>query len=363
MVYCPRQSKEAGRGLAKERIPVQSIRWFRGAARFAIVLALMLATLPALAADEATNALFDQAAAGLKTPAQAGLDTHAYALRLGDMAFVPSVAPALTPFDEQAALAPPAVNGTFESSDPSVVSVDDQGRMTGAGEGQATVTFHGPQGDESFLLTVSRDAPPELAKNMAYVARREFYKNKRGRMPKYNEYAKWYYGKKNEVGWCSVFTIWCANAAGVDPVKKKDAKEWPESDVLYLREGQVGNQYDGFFALDRFSGVPREGYLVIYADMSNGYRTTHVGIVVEALPLGEGKYRVTTVEGNMSNTVKSYCYVYDSNLDNHLVGTEKGLKLQWNMSEVPEEDRADPLPQYALHTDHWSVFGFCQSWQ
>lgn len=328
-----------------------------------VACCLLCAAPFALAANEATNALFDEAVAALKSPAERGLEEGAYTLRLGDSAYVPAVAPEVTPFDERESTTFPPVRGTFESSDESIVTVDQKGLMTGVGEGTATVIYLSADGDIPFEITVSGDAAPELSKNMAYVALREFYRNKRARLPKYNQYAKWYYGKKKEVGWCSVFTIWCANAAGFDPIKEKDAADTPGDAVLYLREGQVGNQYDGFFALDRFGGIPREGYLVIYADMSNAYRTTHIGIVVKAEDLGGGIYRVTTVEGNMSNTVKSYCYLYDANKANHLVGMDKKLKLQWNMSEVPGEDRDDELPQYALHTDHWSVFGFCETWK
>ena len=42
---------------------------------------------------------------------------------------------------------------------------------------------------------------------------------------------------------------------------------------------------------------------------------------------------------------------------------EKGKKLQYNMSELPAEEQTDPLIQYKLHTDHWSVFGFGASWK
>jgi hypothetical protein len=132
---------------------------------------------------------------------------------------------------------------------------------------------------------------------------------------------------------------------------------------VYFREGQVGNQYDAFQSLGRFVGIPRPGYLVIYGELNNGYRTTHIGIVVDVQDRGDGIYQVSTVEGNMSNTVKSYTYLYDSNKDNHTVGVETGLKLQKNMSVLPEEEQTDPLTQYKLHTTHWCVFGFCASWQ
>lgn len=330
-----------------------------------LAAALFLSPGAAALAQDDTQALFAEAAGQLQSPRAEALLTGEYALRTGETAYVPSVAPEITPYDELSELVLPAVNGSFSTSDPSVVAVDDAGLMRAVAPGTATVTYRAAAGDESFLVTVADDAMPERAKAMVYVARREYYETARARLPKYNKYAKWYYGKKKEVGWCSVFTIWCANASGSDPVKYADldADAVGDDDVVYFREGQVGHQYDGFLKLDRFTGVPRAGYLVIYADLSNSYRTTHIGIVVDVQDRGDGVYRVTTVEGNMSNTVKSYCYLYDSNCDNHTVGVEKGLKLQRNMSVLPVEEQTDPLEQYELHTDHWCVFGFGASWK
>lgn len=328
-----------------------------------LALALMLA-LPAglaLAADD-TAAQFQAAAAALQSPQAAALTSGEYTLRLGDSAYVPSIAPEITPFDaEPAAL--PEVRGTFDSSDASVVTVDAAGRMTANAEGEATVTYHAPEGDAAFTVTVQADAMPEAIKALIYVANREYYAVQRARLPKYNQYAKWYYGKKKEVGWCSVFTIWCANASGTEPLKEAPLTAVPDSGILLFREGQVGNQYDGFQKFGRFTGVPRPGYMVIYGDLSNGYRTTHVGIVVDAQDVGSGQYRVTTVEGNMSNSVKRYTYLYDSTKANHTVGVEKGKKLQRNMAELPEAEQSDPLVQYTLHTDHWCVFGFGATWE
>lgn len=164
------------------------------------------------------------------------------------------------------------VTGPFSSSDESVVTVTDTGLMTGVAPGTATVTYQAAEGERAYQVTVSDDALPELIKNYIYVLNREFYTVKRARLPKYNQYAKWYYGRKNEVGWCSVFTIYCANAAGANPIKVADLETEGESPVQFFREGQVGRQYDGFLELDRFVSVPKPGYLVIYADMSNAYR-------------------------------------------------------------------------------------------
>ncbi len=325
-------------------------------------LTALLLLVPAFAAAEDESALFADALAALKTPAAEALASGAYTLRTGETAYVPTVAPPITPFDQLPAQLPP-VTGTFESSDPAVVTVDGSGLMTAISEGEATVTHHAPDGDTAFTVTVQNGAMPERIKALIYVARHEFYTVHRARLPKYNQYAKWYYGKKKEVGWCAVFTIWCANASGTDPVQEETLEGVPEGGVLLLREGQVGNQYDGFQKLGRFTGIPRPGYPVLYGDLSNGYRTTHIGLVVAVSDAGGGLYRVTTVEGNMSNTVKSYTYLYDSNKANDTVGVEKGKKLQANMAELPKDQQTDPLMQYKLHTDHWCVFGFGASWE
>ncbi|NLO86410.1 MAG: hypothetical protein GX096_13460 [Clostridiales bacterium] len=329
-----------------------------------LVLLLIVSTVPALASQPA--ATFEEALFALKTPAQLGAESGEYAIHTGDSAYLPSLDREIIPFDMVIDIAYAPLSGEVESSDESVVTVADDGKMTAHAQGMATVTYHKSGGDEVYEITVSDDVPTELAKNYIYVLRNEFYTVQRSRLPKWNKYAKWYYNKKNEVGWCSVFTIYCANAAGANPIKQKtmDLDNIPATQ--FFAEGQVGSQYDGFMKMGRFSNVPKPGFLVIYADMKKAYRTTHIGSVVDVADMGDGLYAVTTIEGNMSSSVKSYCYLYDSNNQNYLVGSEgadKKLKLQNNMQELPKEDQVDPLVQYELHTDYWSVFGFCETWK
>ncbi len=327
-----------------------------------LALTLLLAA-PCALADEDRSAQFDAALAALKTPAQAGAEADVYTLRTGESAYVPYLDAPIVPFDERETATPPAVNGAFESSDEGVVTVSPDGLMTAVSPGEAAVTYTTGGSARTCAVTVSDDAMPEGAKNYVYVLNREFYSVKRARLPKYNKYAKWYYGKRKEVGWCSVFTIYCANAAGNEPLKRGDVDYENTPAVQFLREGQVGHQYDGFWDMGRFVDVPKPGYLVIYADMSNAYRTVHIGSVTDVRDLGDGQYAVTSVDCNMSFSVKSYCYLYVSTKANNRVGSEKGLKLQNNMAELPPQMQTDPLVQYKLHTDHWSVFGFCQTWK
>lgn len=331
----------------------------------AFVLALMMLAPGAVAlTTEERSALFDEALANLHTPDWVSNSTATFGLHTGDSAYIPCVSPGIVPFDEQGEEGlQPIREGVFASSDESVVTVSDKGLMTGVAEGTAIVTARIAEGEYFYQVTVGDDELPQVIKNYLYVLRREFYSVKRSKLPKYNKYAKWYYGRKKEVGWCSVFTIYCANASGNLPVGEKEVDTENPPPVQFFREGQVGNQYDSFWSLDRFVDVPKPGYTVIYADMSNAYRTVHIGSVTDVQDMGDGVYAVTTVEGNMSNTVKSYCYLYDSKKANNLIGVEDRNKLQYNMAELPEDMQTDPLVQYTLHTDHWSVFGFGQTWK
>ncbi|MBN1777110.1 MAG: CHAP domain-containing protein [Clostridiales bacterium] len=326
-----------------------------------LTLALILpaAPLPADAQGD-LSALFEAAAAAWLSPSESGQASGQYTLRTGDSAYVPAISPGIIPFDQET----PAVsvgNAVFETTDDQIVSVDAQGLMTGIEAGVATVICTIDDMTYFYGVTVEDDAMPEVVKNFVYIAKREFYLNKLEWLPRANQYSRWYYKSGKEVGWCSVFTIWCANAAGFDPIKEEDAKEIPDDQALFLREGYVSNQYDGFSRLDRFVGVPREGYLVMYANMRKAYLFTHIGIVTDVTPLNDGLYQVTTVEGNMSSSVKSYTYVYDSNLSNHHLTSKSREKIEANIFIVPDNERTDPLTQYET-TEDFTVFGFCATW-
>lgn len=334
----------------------------RRLAAFLLTFALLVPTLALAAEDD--SALFERALGSLLTPDQLSDETGFFGLHTGDSAYAPCVSPGVIPFDEipEGGLQP-VKSGTFTSSDESVVTVSADGLMTGVAEGEAEVACLTADGEFTYNVTVGDDQLPQAIKNYIYVLNREFYSVQRSRLPKYNQYAKWYYGKRKEVGWCAVFTAYCANAAGAQPLELRDLdKLETPPDVMFVRQGEVGHQYDGFSERGRFVDVPKPGYLVIYADMSKSYRTTHIASVTDVKDLGGGLYALTTVEGNMSNSVKSYSYIYDSTKANNLITAKDRSKLQYNMSELPESERTDPLVQYELHTDHWSVFGFCRTW-
>ena len=311
-----------------------------------LLIIVLILPYTGLAKNEAEfNAQF----AALKSPIELMLSTKNANVRVGDAFYLPFIEERIIPTDEMHSYQS-KYDGSATSDNTDVAQIDENGLITIIGNGVANIEYN----TQILKLNVNEENQPFSIQNFIYLANYEYLSNQMQRMPKYNKYAKWYYKKKNEVGWCSVFASYITNAAGLPTFKHDtiDLTALSENKVFGLLEGQVGSQWDGYKSVDRFTNIPKPGYLVIYGNRKNGYKHTHIWIVVEAKELENGNYLIRTVEGNMSNTVKSYIYIYDSNVSHPNA----------NMSETPEEFRENPLPQYTLHTNFWSVFGFCATW-
>ena len=66
---------------------------------------------------------------------------------------------------------------------------------------------------EGELETYDLEFPADMplaAKNFVLFARAQFEKHPFEKLPKANEYTEWYYHDDREIGWCSVFQIYCA---------------------------------------------------------------------------------------------------------------------------------------------------------
>ena len=215
-----------------------------------------------------------------------------------------------------------------------------------------------PAQDQAYAppaVTAQGTPVPEKIQALILAARTEFDKHNWEKLPKNNEYTRWYYGDERQIGWCSVFQIWCMHEAEI-PLYKKDAIEVPEDGIFGLAEGKPGNVKLGYESLGRFvlgeeGGIPQPGYLVIYGvRASTPY--THIAIVETVTPLGDGVYELTTLEGNINSSVRRYRYRYDAT----------PATRYRNMSVVPEAEREDENCQYKLHNEKWYVTGFCVTW-
>lgn len=209
---------------------------------------------------------------------------------------------------------------------------------------------------ETYDLTFPEDMPLE-ARNFVLFARAQFEKHPFEKLPKANEYTQWYYRDKREIGWCSVFQIYCAYHSGLQLIKhKQDITAAPE-EVISAMEGRVGNVYYVFeeqgrwLQADQMEAVPKPGYLVIYG-VRGSTPYTHVAIVESVTELGDGLYELTTIEGNVNSTIKRMNYRYDA--------TPK--KKYYNMSVIPEDEITRENCQYTLQKDTWYITGFGATW-
>ncbi len=298
--------------------------------------------------------IFENEIEELKSPKELMIENNVCDLRVGDALYFPLVVKDIIPRDEIETFEP-EIDGAFSSTDEKIAFVDKNGYIVAINEGECDIIYEKPSGKISMKVNVSNSTIPLGIRNLTYIGKREFLFNQMSRLPKYNQYAKWYYKKKKEVGWCSVFTSYATNASGIDTYKHNTIPidEINNYSVFGLLEGQVGHQWDGFTSVNRFTNIPQPGYYVIYGNRKNAYRFTHVGLVVDVEQFPDGWYKVTTVEGNMSNTVKKYCYMYNSNIEHP----------KENMAEVEKDQQTNALTQYKLHTDFWDVFGFCATWE
>ena len=190
---------------------------------------------------------------------------------------------------------------------------------------------------EMYDLTFPEDMPL-TARNFVLLARAQFEKHPFEKLPKANDYTHWYYEDDREIGWCSVFQMWCAYHSGMQLIKYKQDVEVAPGECISAMEGTQG-------------AVPKPGYLVIYG-VRGSTPYTHVAIVESVTELGDGMYELTTIEGNVNSTIKRMNYRYDA--------TPK--EKYRNMFVIPEGEITRQNCQYTLQKNDWYSTGFCETW-
>ncbi|MGN0778770.1 MAG: hypothetical protein ACI4MJ_06455 [Aristaeellaceae bacterium] len=175
--------------------------------------------------------------------------------------------------------------------------------------------------------------PPAIIQRVLDIAYNEWQTLDGKVLKKVNKYTEWR-GKGVSFGWCGGYITWCMLEAGVpmeelEYVKKNAGADgfYPAQGVFHVKEASVGKLLRGYQLMNRTTQVPQKGYLLVYGCSYN--KTIHVALVYDVQELGEGRFRLTTLEGNMSNRVKLYVHDYDMNADD----------WQKNLSAVPEAER------------------------
>ena len=144
---------------------------------------------------------------------------------------------------------------------------------------------------EDYGLTFPEDMPL-AARNFVRFARAEFEKNGGARLPKCNEYTRWYYHDKREIGWCSVFQLYCAYHSGLQLVRyRQDTEVQPGSIITTSGAGGV---FPGDLLIGRVDSVERSNadssYYAILTPYVDVTEVTDVFVVTDF----DGKGDVTT---------------------------------------------------------------------
>ena len=263
--------------------------------------------------------------------------------------------------DEDAVTDEPEAEAPAESDDkedvPGAAEPEDEPETAGPDEADEEQT-ESNESEESADVTIQsydRTKVPEAINTVIDFALNEWKAadNKTfSRLGSKNKYSYWQCGKgpKCNIGWCGAFLGYVFDTCGI-PMDEPTKSETHESGEPYsVRAAGVGKINKGFDKMERLSMVPKPGYLVIYGEQK-GYGYKHIGLVTDVDDLGGGRYLLKTVEGNMSNRIKRYCYVFDSN---------EALK---NTQPCPEEYRRDDgeINDYE-HIKTWNITTFCQTW-
>ena len=207
-------------------------------------------------------------------------------------------------------------------------------------------------------ITTEVTDPPQQIRQMLDIAYREWEETAGKALKKQgNKYQTWWNNYKWE--WCAGFVTWCMLEAGIPQAFKDEIFDMeegqPETGIFHTKASSPGKMLAGYEHMFRTTRVPQKGFVVDYGFKSNGY--IHVGILYDVQDLGGGRYRLTTIEGNMSNTVKMYVYDYDLNAD------RKDC-----ISAVPEEERTRGEARnfaYKIRKDgknKWYVNYFLMPW-
>jgi hypothetical protein len=210
----------------------------------------------------------------------------------------------------------------------------------------------------AFAPAAMPEPPPEILR-MIETARQQFDLHGRKPIPKNNDYSRWYFEDERKIGWCAVFVSWCAQQAGVRLVKEAEselykeegASPFPAEAVFASNEAHVVRTQNTYRNLGRFTDIPLPGYQVIYG-VIGGTSSTHVGLVETVREIAPGVYELTTLEGNVSNTVKRYCTRY----------TLHPKQKYHNYRAVPRAEQTRTDVQYKLQKEGWYITGFGATW-
>ena len=167
---------------------------------------------------------------------------------------------------------------------------------------------------------------PETIQQLLDLAYNEWRELDGKKLKRSNKYTKW--RNNYEWGWCAGFITWCMLEMNIPQTVWTEIEEGEVEGLVHVKEAGVGKLVTGYTKMHRTTMTPQKGFILIYGKKGkNGL--WHAGLVYDVEKLPNGKYRLTTLEGNVNSSVWMFVHDYDPN-------AEKKTK---NISLVPEEER------------------------
>lgn len=189
--------------------------------------------------------------------------------------------------------------------------------------------------------------PPAEIQKMLDIAYAEWATLGGEKLPNVNKFTEWR-GKGYKFEWCAGYVTWCMMEAGIPMEELADIKAkgdendiWHVDGLYHCKEASPGKLLRAYQIMERTTMVPQKGFIVVYGCSFN--KVIHAGFVYDVEDLGGGKYRITTLEGNIKDSIKMYVRDYDMNAE---INTNKTKST--NLTEVPEDERTVEGADYTL---------------
>ncbi len=185
--------------------------------------------------------------------------------------------------------------------------------------------------------------PPAEIQNMLDIAYAEWEALGGEKLPNVNKFTEWR-GKGYKFEWCAGYVTWAMMEAGIPmqeladiraEAKKSEDGLFHVDGLYHCKEASPGKLLRAYQIMERATVIPQKGFIVIYGCSFN--KVIHAALVYDVEDLGGGKYRLTTLEGNIADSIKMYIRDYDMN-----AAVNTNSKKSTNLSEVPEEERVIP---------------------
>ena len=183
---------------------------------------------------------------------------------------------------------------------------------------------------------------PDQIQRLLDLAYAEWEAGDGNELKKRNKYTDWN-GSKTGYGWCGGFITWCTLEVGIPQQSWKKTPVGDAEGVVHVNEAGVGKLVTGYSRMNRTTMIPQKGFICVFGNRDTKFAGLtplyHVGLVYDVEKLPDGRYRVTTIEGNVSSpgddTHKKAAHAIRMFVRDY----DPSAPKKDNLTLVPEEER------------------------